>query len=116
MRKTKMTDFFKDWERKRNAYKRLPRVVRIAFTGLAFILGTAGIVAMFTPLAVLEVGSILVFTSLTILSFEFDWAYSLLSWLSKKLADKKVRRRLTLFTLLVLGTYTIMAISRFWGR
>lgn len=109
-----MADFFKGWEQKRNAYKRLPQIVRIVLTGLAFILGAAGIIAMFTPLAVLEVGSILVFTSLTILSFEFDWAYDLLSWLRKKLADKKFRRKLTLFTLLVVGTYVIVAILRFW--
>lgn len=109
-----MADFFKSWERKRNAYKRLPRIIRVALTGLAFILGAAGIIAMFTPLAVLEVGSILVFTSLTILSFEFNWAYDLLSWLRKKLADKKFRRKLTLFTLLVVSTYVIVAILRFW--
>lgn len=111
-----MADFFKGWERKRNAYKRSPWVARIVLTGLAFILGVAGIIAMFTPLAVLEIGSILVFTSLTILSFEFDWAYDLLSWLRNKLTDKKFRRKLTLFTLLVISTYVIAAILRFWGR
>lgn len=108
-----MADLFKGWERKRTAYKKLPWIARLLLTSLAFILGIAGIIAMFTPLAVLEIGSILVFTSLTILSFEFDWAYDLLSWLRRKLADKKVRRRLTLFTLLVVGTYVIVAILRF---
>lgn len=111
-----MADFFKGWERKRNAYNTLPRIARIVLTGLAFIMGAAGIIAMFTPLAVLEVGSLLVFTSLTILSFEFNWAYDLLSWLRKKLADKKFRRKLTLFTLLVISAYVIAAILRFWGR
>ena len=111
-----MADFSKGWERKRNTYKRLPRITRIILTGSAFILGAIGIIAMFTPLAVLEIGSILVFTSLTILSFEFDWAYDLLSWLRKKLTDKKFRRKLTLFTLLVISTYVIAAILKFWGR
>jgi len=111
-----MADFMESWERRRKTYKKLPRIVRVLLTGLAFILAPAGVIAMFTPLAVFEVGSILIFTSLTILSFEFDWAYDLLSWLRKKLADKKLRRKLAVFMVLVVSTYVVLAILWFWKR
>ena len=107
-----MTSFFKSWEDKRVAYKKLPRVLRVPLAGLAFVLAPLGVIAMFTPLAVLEVGSILVFVSLTILSFEFDWAHNLLVFIREKLANKKLRTRLTVFTVLMLTTYAIVIV--FW--
>jgi Putative transmembrane protein (PGPGW) len=103
-----VADSLKRWERTRKAYKKLPLPVRIFLSGLAFILGPLGVVAMFTPLAVLEVGSILVFTSLAILSFEFDWASNLLSLLRQKLQHKSFRRKLTLLTAVVVVTYAVI--------
>jgi uncharacterized membrane protein len=106
-----MVDFFQGWQHKRKAYKKLPRVVRVVLAGLAFVLGPLGIVTMFTPLAILEVGSILIFPSLTILSFEFDWAYNLLMLLHRKLQHKTFRRRLTLFTLVNIAYFAIVLLT-----
>jgi hypothetical protein len=111
-----VADLLNRWELKRKAYKKLPPVVRISLSGLAFILGPLGIVAMFTPLAVLEVGSILVFTSLTILSFEFDWASNLLSLLRQKLQHKSFRRKLTLLTAVVVVTYAVIIAVKFIAK
>jgi len=108
-----MADLFTSLDKWRKRYKSLPKTVRVLLTGLAFIMGPLGIVAMFTPLAVLEVGSILVFFSLTILSFEFNWAYNLLALLQRKLQHKVFRRRLTMFTLSVLATYIIVLTFKF---
>lgn len=107
-----MADLFKGWERKRKAYKKLPLALRVILSTMAFMLGPLGIVAMFTPLAVLEVGSILVLSSLTILSFEFDWAYNLLSALWRKLQNKPFRRKLTLFTVIILGIYAVIIVHK----
>jgi hypothetical protein len=105
-----MAGFFKNWDHKRKAYKKLPKIIRTILAGLAFVMAPVGVIAMFTPLAVLEVGSILIFTSLTILSFEFDWAYNLLSLLRKKLADKTMRNKLTVFTLAIIVTYAVVTV------
>ncbi len=111
-----MAGFFKSWERKRKAYKKLPKIIRAIFAGLAFIMASVGVIAMFTPLAVLEVGSILIFSSLTILSFEFDWAYNLLALLRNKLADKTIRNKLTIFTIIVIGAYAVVTALWFIRR
>lgn len=72
-----------------------------------------GIIAMFTPLAVLEVGSLFIFASLTILSFEFGWAYRLLAMIQRKLQDKKFRKKMTIFMAVILIAYAIFAIVKF---
>ena len=108
-----MADILKGWERKQKAYKQLPRIIRYPLVGFAFLLLPAGIIAMFTPLAVLEVGSIFIFTSLTILSFEFDWAYKLLTTLRHKLQNKRVRKKLLAFTLIILTIYAVLILLRF---
>lgn len=105
-----MAGFFDKWERKRAAYKRLPAAVRLPLVVVAFLMIPAGVIAMFTPLAVLEVGSILIFTALTILSFEFDWAHQTLLWLQKKLSNKKVRTRMAVFVGLVLVVYAVVLV------
>ena len=108
-----MADLLKSWERKRKAYKQLPHVIRYLLVGLAFLLLPVGVMAMFTPLAVFEVGSISIFASLTILSFEFSWAYTLLAALRSGLRDKRFRRKMLVFTLAVLVAYAGLILSRF---
>ncbi len=111
-----MADSLKARAQKQTVYKRLPRIVRYLLLGLAFLLLPAGVIAMFTPLAVLEVGSLFIFTSLTILSFEFDWARNLLSWFKGKLTNKTVRKRLTLFMLVVVSAYIVVAFLLFMRK
>lgn len=111
-----MADIFNQWEQWRAAYQRLSFLVRAVLVGLAFILGPLGVVAMFTPLAVLEVGSLLVFTSLTVLSFQFDWAYRLLRGLRHKLENARVRRGLLMFTVFVVLVYAVVIVTRLLGK
>lgn len=108
-----MTKNANKWERRQQAYQRLPRIVRYPLLGLAFLMLPTGIIAMFTPLAVLEVGSLFIFASLTILSFEFGWAYRLLAMIQRKLQDKKFRKKMTIFMAVILIAYAIFAIVKF---
>jgi len=102
----------KNLDRKTTLYKRLPRILRYPLVGLAFLLLPLGIISMFTPLAVLEVGSILIFISLTILSFEFDWAHRLLTTFRHTLKNRKNRKRLSLFTIIIIVIYIAIIILR----
>jgi hypothetical protein len=111
-----MAGLFAQWERWRKIYRRLPFIVRSALVVLAFVLGPLGVLAMFTPLAVLEIGSLLVFTSLTILSFEFDWAYRLLLGLRRTLEDARIRRRLLIFTGCIVLIYIAIIGHRLLAR
>lgn len=107
-----MTKNASKWERRQQAYQRLPRIVRYPLLGLAFLMLPTGIIAMFTPLAVLEVGSLFIFASLTILSFEFGWAYKLLAMIRRKLKDKKFRKKMTVFVTIILLIYAAVIVLK----
>jgi Putative transmembrane protein (PGPGW). len=86
--------------------------VRYPLVGLAFVLLPTGVIAMFTPLAVFEVGSILILASLTILSFEFRWADDLLAYVRRRLQDRRVRRILLGFSMMIVTGYAVLILSR----
>lgn len=107
-----MAGFLSAWQRRGKAYKRLSRAVRYPLVGLAFVLLLAGVIAMFTPLAVFEVGSILILASLTILSFEFSWAQNLLAYIDRRLENRRIRRILLAFSLVIVTIYAVLILSR----
>lgn len=87
------------------AYRRLPRWLRWTSITFAIVVGVVGVVSMVTPLAVLEVGTILVSLSLGVLSLEFDRARRLLLYLTQKMTDRATRRRMLFGVGIILVAY-----------
>lgn len=82
---------------KRSGYAKLPIIVRAFIVVIAFIIGLVGLVLVFTPPPLFDVGVLLLFLSLSILSFQFTWAHAALVYLTRKLADKAFRKKLFIF-------------------
>lgn len=82
---------------KRAGYAKLPAVLRAFIVALAFIAGLVGVGLLFTPPPIFDIAVILVLLSLSILSFQFQWAHAVLLYITKKLAQKAFRKKLLLF-------------------
>lgn len=81
-------------EARRSAYNKLPVIIRAIIVIVAFAIGVAGLVFIFTPPPFFDLGVLALLLSLSVLSFQFAWAHTFLTYLTKKLADKAFRKKL----------------------
>lgn len=101
-----MVDIPKYVKSRRASYNKLPAVVRGVIVSISFVIGTVGLVLVFTPPPFFDLGVIALLFALSILSFQFDWAHQSLTYVTKKLADKTFRRKL----LAIVGTTFLVVI------
>lgn len=98
-------------ESRRGAYKRFPASLRILIQVFSFIVGAAGFILALTPPPFFDLGIILLLAALSILSFQFDWAHRLLTYIDTKLKDKAFR--IKLFPALF-GVFILLLIAIFY--
>jgi len=96
---------------RRDSYKKIPAVLRILIQILSFIIGAAGFVLALTPPPFFDLGILLLLAALSVLSFQFDWAHRLLTYIDAKLRDKAFRKKL--FPILF-GVFALLLISIFY--
>jgi hypothetical protein len=95
---------------RRDTYKKIPTILRILIQALSFVIGAAGFVLALTPPPFFDIGILLLLAGLSILSFQFDWAHRLLTYIDAKLKDKAFRKKLFpilfgIFILLLIGIF-----------
>ena len=86
---------------KRSAYSKLPKLVRGVIIAAAFAIGAVGAVLSLTPPPLFDIGIILLLLSLSVLSLQFQWAHSALTYITRRLADKSFRKRFLFATVAV---------------
>jgi hypothetical protein len=95
---------------RRDMYNRIPFLIRIFIQALSFIAGAAGLVLVFTPPPLFDLGALLLLVALSVLSFQFDWAHRSLTYIDARLRDKAFRKKLfpvlfTVFIAVLLGVF-----------
>lgn len=79
---------------RRGGYKKIPIFFRVLIQTVSFLIAAAGFVLALTPPPFFDLGILLLLTALSVLSFQFDWAHKLLTYIDAKLKDKAFRKKL----------------------
>jgi len=96
---------------RRSSYNKIPVIFRVLIQILSFVVGAVGLVLAFTPPPLFDLAVLLLLGSLSVLSFQFDWAHRTLTFIDAKLRDKKFRKKL--FPVLF-GVFLLLVIAIFY--
>jgi len=97
---------------RRSTYNKIPAPLRYLIQAVSFVVGAIGLVLSVTPPPFFDLGVILLLAALSVLSFQFDWAHRILTYIDAKLRDKAFRKKLIpilfgIFVLLLIAIFVL---------